>query len=220
MENPVQWTVEQLRGALARIQRDAERKRVEISTLNGKLITLEQRAKTIADPQKRATALAAIKALVQRQVKIVAAWRTFSKRTAELAQRARVFLGGAAQLSGTEMGEIGAVFIPPALAALAIVALVAVVWLSKAILAQQHAVKVHEQLLNAWLSGQLTDAQYHEASQQIDHEAQAMEPPGDPFGITKIAEALIPLALIVAAIVVLPPVLEGIHGRRLAGGRA
>ena len=213
MDVAVQWSVDKLKAALGTIERGVREQRDEISRNNGRLVALEQRAKSIPDPARRAAALASIKDLVRRQEKIVAAWRTFSQRGAELAARARAFLGG-----GQALGEIGAVFIPPALAALAAVGLAGYLWIREANKVQAKHASNQEQLVAALTAGKITPEELIKVSAQFDAEARAAEPKGDPLGLTQLVEALVPLALIAAAIILLPPLLEG--RRRLVGARS
>lgn len=211
LPNLSQWTRDRLIDVLARIESDVRKQRDQISTMNGQVIELDRQARRITDPRKRAAALEAIKGLVRRQEQLVAAWRVFSQRTGEAVAKGRAFLGAE---RGGQLGDLGIVAVPVQVATVAGIALAASLWIAGTIAVQLAQLAKQRGLQQAVINGQVTPEQAVTMTQQWEREARAQAPQGDPLGITNIVEALVPIGLILLAVVVAPPLLEAMSGRR------
>jgi hypothetical protein len=216
---PIQWAVDKVVAKANAVIADAERARRMISENNGRLIALDGQARKIQDPAKRAQALSAIKRSVQRQVELVRDYRTYTARFSDFAKKFNAFL---AERGISQSVGMSGLAIAPFVVPVAIVGglLVAGGIVSALILRANNASKMidqHAKLIDQFVRGNMTAEQYLEATRQYEKLTDDADPKKDPLGLTGLAEALVPLAAIVAAILIVPPLLAG-RERRSTGG--
>lgn len=212
---PVQWTVEQLLKVGGEIAKRLDAIRASISMSNARWIALNERGRAISDPARRDAVLAAVKAGVREQERIVGIYRMAGERF-EAAWRA--FRGWAAQHGAAPAALNGLGIGPAAVPAALVAGLLLIAGTAKTLEtllgAQVRRAGALEKAVAGFAAGQLTEAQFRQAAAAINGQADREKPAGDPFGIAAIAEALMPLALIALGFVVLPRLLDAMGSRR------
>ena len=201
-----QWLFEQL----GKIQREVEQKRRDISELNGRLIAEDQRASAITDSTKRARVKAAIALAVKRQERLVATWRSIGKRFSDWSGQARTWL----QANGYT-AQLGAVpLVPVAIGVAALALLTAMAWITRAVVVNRLAADQIKQANDAFIAGRIDATAHKRMVDAALATANSAEPKGDPLGVSNILEALVPIGIIAALIVLGPPLLDAFASGR------
>lgn len=205
--NPLEWTIDKTLALSKRIQSDAERERVRISQNNARLMSLEARASGIRDATKRARVLAAIQGAVRRQGEIATRWRTYAARFSEFAKRFDAFM---AEHGFSARAGVGALpLVPVVVVGIAVLVLSPLIQsIASMNSAQGRAVGEIAKLTDAYVKGELAPDQYAAAVAAIERTAKAANSGPDPLGLANLAESLVPLALIVGAFLIVPPLLK------------
>lgn len=210
-----QWVIDQV----AKLEAEAERRRVEISENNGAIVAANARANTITDPVVRKNVQDGLHHLAERQGVIAQAWRTFWGKASDIATSARTWLRANGYSNG--LSGLGAVPVIPIVIIVGLTAgaviWVANDWIKKASLdAQRPSIASMTQLVNSRLAGQINDAQFAAMAKQVRATADATMPKDDPLGLANLSAAL-PMIAIVAALVIFGPTLARSLGRRTQG---
>lgn len=215
MTSPIQWGVDQLTSALNSVIAGADEQRAAVAANRAALAELERQQAMIPGPPApdRWNPLTEPR---KRQARIEATYNLAAKRFADFAAGVRAFLTAhgirpSAGLSGLGLGPL---VVPIALIAGASVALGIIAWLRDANSAQSKALALQRQALAALLGGQLDQDAYRVAVQNAEHAATAAMPQSDPLGLSGLAGALVPLAIVVAVIVLGPPLVRALEGGR------
>lgn len=206
-----QWTADRLFGALRDIQNRAALERSTIASNRARIAQLERDLGRIPGPPAPG-AWNPLAGPRQRQAAIESTYARGTKQFSDFAARVQAFLNQhgvtASGLSG--LGSLGLVpiIVPVALVAGALIALAVVNWLHDANSAQNKALSVQEQALRALLAGQITDTQYQATLASAESVAKQKMPKGDPVGLGALADALVPLGIVAAVLVLGPPLLK------------
>ena len=216
---PIQWGVDVLLSQLGKIEERArvERSQIYLNTAHLKELDLESRK--ITDPAKRAALRSWLERSFARQREISALYQGFSNRLGQLAGQVRAFLAahgikGSGGLSG--LGVVPLV-VPVALVALAASAWAAVAYIGTKNAPQTKGIQLQRETLAALAKSGATAEQILEAAKAGERAVAAMQPPpGDPLGLSELARTLTPLALIVAAALILPGLLRALPRRAAA----
>lgn len=214
-QNTGQWAIDQLR----RLEAAALARRTEITVNNGRIVEGDRRAQAIADPAVRAAARARYHQLAQEQARIAAAYRTFGAKVAEVAGKVRAWLH--ANGYSTQLGALGVAPIALPTAIVALLSLGAVVWAANTFLerinnAQGKAVDGANAVVSARLNGQIGHDQMVETLRAQQRLYEATKPKADPLGLANLAEALVPIGIVVVAVILGPPLIRALEGRRSA----
>lgn len=205
-----QWVIDQLK----KLEAAAEARRVEISMNNARIIEADKRAQKLPDAKRRDALRAQLHRMAQRQGVIAKAYRTFGAKVKQIAADSRAWLTSHGYSTG--LSGLGVIQIPTAIVvALSIGAVVWVsnTWLEHANKTQSAALKEFETVTGLLSSGQTTPEQAIALLSAANRNADANMPKGDPLGLSNIAAALTPLAVIALAFVVLPPVIDAFNSR-------
>jgi hypothetical protein len=214
--NPVGWTIDRFKDLFQRVLAAAEVERVRISTNNGKIITINQQADQISDPDRRAAIKAWAASAAKRQGEIASTWRALASRVTWIREQITKFLAGVGLpgLSGLGGPEL---VVPVAIVAVVLVAWAGVAYIHERNNAQDKGVAMLAQGMTALVSRGATPQQIIDYARAAEAETKALEPKNaDPLGLAAIMDALKPVLLALAAIVIVPKVLELIPRRRAA----
>lgn len=202
-----QWVADRLR----EIERDVEARRVEISQNNGRIIALDQRVNQVTDTARRQVLKRAISELVKRQAKLAGVWRGVLAKAQSIAGSARRWLSSTAGLSALPVVPVAIV------AGLALSGGVALTlaWLKSTSRSQAGAIDYHAQLVAGVIDGRVSAQDANQLATSFNQSlAESIPPPPDPTGLTGLAKALLPLALIAFAAYVGPSIIAAISTRR------
>lgn len=205
-----QWLGDQLR----KLEAELVARRTEISMNNARIIEGNERAKRITDPAKRALAIDGYSKLAKNQARIAAAYRTFGSKVQSIAQSVRQWLSANGYTTG--VNGLGAIPLVPA----AVVALLAggtVAWVANDHLKRENslatkAIGEKGRVLDGVLGGQLSPADGARLMASIDRSVEQQRGP-DPLGLANLAEAIVPLGILAAALVLGPPLINA-FGRK------
>lgn len=173
-----------------------------ISEANGRLITADRNADGISDPTARAAAKASIKKLVARQASIVAKWRQVGGLVNTFRTKLRDWMRS---LGLSIPSGLGAVPIVPLAIAGAVLLIVAGMH-ELGPRAQANLLEVKNKAAAIELlrsrPGAAADAQ------SLAKLLEDTTPDGDPFGLDAILKQLGPIAMLIAAAFIVPPLLR------------
>lgn len=221
MANVVQWGVDQLYAKLREIQQSAETERVNISRNNGKLVALNAQVQALPDSANKRAMLAWIAQSVQRQAQIVASWRNLSARFASLAGKVKTWLASVginpsdSGLAG--LGDLGLVWVPVTLVALAIAAWGACAYIHQRNQVQLKAIEFQETAFDQLVKQGANTSELQAFMESANKATQQLEPKnGDPLGLEALAGA-IPWIVGGALLVMFgPDIMRALRSRRAA----
>jgi hypothetical protein len=176
------------------------------------LVTLKAKIEGITDATKRVAARAAAAKLESRQKKIESMWAAFSKTYHSTRNTVVGWMRTHNLLKGTGLADLGVIPLAPlALPAAILVAGGAIGAIITQQAAQSRDLSGQHKLADGVRAGQITPEQYVQMLDANTRAAEAAAPKGgDPLGLTSLADALVPIGLIVLGIIVLPKVLPSV----------
>lgn len=210
LQQSAQWLIEQV----GNIDAAAKKQDTNIRAARSRINTLKANAERVTDAKKRVAARASASKLDERQRQIEGTWSAFASKYKSVRNSAVGWMKANGLLKGTGLGVLP-------LVPVAIAATVLTVWGTvRAIEAWNaphlKALALEEKSLNALVAGQITPEQFQAVSTANARVADKAKPAGDPLGLTSLADALLPIGLVVIGIMVLPTVLQEFKSRRKA----
>jgi hypothetical protein len=213
---PAQWTVKLVVDAAHWISDQVKRVETALRMNNGLVMQINQRVSAIPDQETRDKARAAIQIWVARQAELVSSYRDFTRKWTDALNKARAFLSGMGLAPGT-LGQLQV--IPIAIIAGILITVGGyIVSLQIRSANQRKALDMISEVTDKWGQGKLNEVQARSILASIDASQKAAEP-SDPFGLSKMLEKAAPIAMILGAVLLLPPLLEAfgaVRRRRIA----
>jgi hypothetical protein len=220
-QNPIQWTVDQVWSMLREAQARATTERAAIVANRQHVNALWSGFVNVIGPPLPG-AEANLRALNARQQHIEATFQALGSKIAEFSKRVQDFLAQHG-VNPSEHGLAGLGQLPPIIVGAAIIGVALLVlkgldWLHTANSAQNHALSVTDQALNLRASNRISEAEFQQVVATAQHEADQGMPP-DPFGLTGLAKALVPLALVLGGGLLVWKVLPALLAKRRTSRR-
>lgn len=208
MATALQYTVSWLVQKLNALPAAVERERVRISENNARIMQADREANAITDPVKRAEVKRAIGEMVKRQVAIVRMYRSFGVRFSDAYAQAKRWLADHGLLAQSGLSGLDAAPLVPIALGAAVVALIGVVsWLAGQNSSQASLTAAIRTKVQQYLGGEIDVAQLRNEVSVLTSLYDKQTPP-DPLGLKGLAEALVPLGLVVLGFFVLPPIVQ------------
>lgn len=215
--NPVKWSIDQMYATMNDIQSRANAERLAMLSNRA---TLAQVATDLAQipgpPAPMGSPWNPLTEPTARQAHIESVYARGAKQIADLVGRFKAFLASHGITPSDGLGNLGAFpLVPVAIVTVALVALAVVAWLHEANGVQARALTLQQHALAALLGGQMSSADYQATVTSSEREATAAVP-RDPWGLTGLVEALVPLGIVVAVLLLGPPLVRSLSSRQRA----
>jgi len=206
--NPIQWGIDQVFAQLNNVVSQAHAERSQIYLNTAHLNDLTAVSTSIADPAARQAMKDWLEKSWTRQREVSNLYRMFADKFANAAAALKQFLID----NGIEptVPGLGAapLLVPIVVVGLVLTATAMVIYIHEKNVPQTKAIEFQMQGLSALQSGGASVAQLIDYMNKSEATVAGMKPTSpDPFGLTGFAQALVPVALIVAAAVIVPRLL-------------
>lgn len=206
IQQGVQWLIDKV----SALDAAAKKQEAIIRSNHARVATLRANAEKITDSVKRLAARKSAAGLAKHQADIEKLFAGFVTRYRSARSSAIAWMKAQGLLKGTSLGELGnpIILVPVAVAGVLLTVWGVIVAIEKMNTPQLKALALEESRQKALFAGQITTEQFTAAAAAQQKALEDTRPTGDPLGLSKLADSLVPIGLMVVAIMVLPSLLE------------
>ena len=206
VQQGVQWLIDRV----SAIDASAKEQEAIIRSNHARVAALRVNAEKISDSAKRLAARKSAAGIAKHQGEIEKLFTGFVTRYRSARNSAVAWMRAHGLLKGTSLGELGnpLILVPVGIAGVLLTIEGVIRAIKERNKVQLAVIAADERNAQALISGQITQEQYDAISAQGNAALNASRPTGDPLGLSKFADQLVPIGLIVVGIMLLPTLLE------------